>query len=266
MNPEQLKNILEAALMTTSGTLSMSRMASLLEKDQAPPERGEIRAALEQLQGEYGDRGIELKEVASGFRFQVRREYADWVNRLFDEKPQRYSRALLETLAIIAYRQPITRGEIEDIRGVSISSSIIRTLQEREWIRVVGQRDVPGRPELLATTRQFLDYFNLKKLSELPSLAEIKDFDSLNPDLFEGLEAAGIETTRAQQSPQEAPGTVSLLAQAGGDPGVEREAPAESEEVDRPGDDAASNGDDPAGQAKDEQDEAGVDNVVPFSS
>ena len=188
MTAEQLKNILEAALMTTSGTLSLNQFVALFEKDPEQPERADIRAALELLQGEYENRGIELKEVASGFRFQVRNEYSQWVNRLFDEKPQRYSRALLETLAIIAYRQPITRGEIEDIRGVSISSSIVKTLQEREWIRVVGHRDVPGKPELLASTKQFLDYFNLKKLSDLPSLAEIKDFDKINPDLFEGLE------------------------------------------------------------------------------
>ena len=188
MTAEQLKNILEAALMTTSGTLSLNQFVSLFEKDTEQPEKADIRAALELLQQDYESRGIELKEVASGFRFQVRNEYSQWVNRLFDEKPQRYSRALLETLAIIAYRQPITRGEIEDIRGVSISSSIVKTLQEREWIRVVGHRDVPGKPELLATSKKFLDYFNLKKLSDLPSLAEIKDFDKLNPDLFEGLE------------------------------------------------------------------------------
>ena len=202
MTPEQLKNILEAALMTSSGTMSLNRFVSLFEKDTDQPERTDVRAALEQLQQDYDGRGIELKEVASGYRFQVRNEYAEWVNRLFDERPQRYSRALLETLAIIAYRQPITRGEIEDIRGVSISSSIIKTLQEREWIRVVGHRDVPGKPELLSSTRQFLDYFNLKKLSDLPSLAEIKDFDKINPDLFEGLEEenqpqqAGTEESR----------------------------------------------------------------------
>jgi segregation and condensation protein B len=188
MTPEQLKNILEAALMTSSGTMSLNRFVSLFEKDAEQPERADIRAALEQIEEDYQGRGVELKEVASGYRFQVRNEYAEWVNRLFDERPQRYSRALLETLAIIAYRQPITRGEIEDIRGVSISSSIIKTLQEREWIRIVGHRDVPGKPELLASTKQFLDYFNLKKLSDLPSLAEIKDFDKINPDLFEGLE------------------------------------------------------------------------------
>ena len=146
-----------------------------------------MRAVLKQLQQDYTNRGIELKEVASGYRFQARPDYAFWVNRLFDERSPRYSRALLETLALIAYRQPITRSEIEDIRGVSVNSSIIKTLQEREWIRVVGHRDVPGRPELLATTREFLDYFNLKKISELPPLSSIKDIEQINPDMFEGL-------------------------------------------------------------------------------
>jgi segregation and condensation protein B len=166
MTAEQLKNILEAALMTTSGTLSLNQFVSLFEKDTEQPEKADIRAALELLQQDYESRGIELKEVASGFRFQVRNEYSQWVNRLFDEKPQRYSRALLETLAIIAYRQPITRGEIEDIRGVSISSSIVKTLQEREWIRVVGHRDVPGKPELLAITsilKNYQTYLHLRK-------------------------------------------------------------------------------------------------------
>jgi segregation and condensation protein B len=184
---EQLKNILEAALMASSDPVALARLESLFDGDLDRPDRARIRAALETLVEEYASRGIELKEVASGFRFQVRAEYAQWVNRLYDEKPQRYSRALLETLAIIAYRQPITRGEIEEIRGVTVSSGIVRTLMEREWVRVVGHRDVPGRPELLATTRQFLDYFNLKNLSDLPTLAAIKDFDKINPDLFETL-------------------------------------------------------------------------------
>jgi segregation and condensation protein B len=137
---------------------------------------------------------VELRELASGYRFQVREDYAAWVNRLFEERPQRYSRALLETLAIVAYRQPITRNEIEDIRGVSVSSNIVKTLQERGWVRVVGHRDVPGKPELLATTREFLDYFNLRKLSDLPSLEAIKDYDQINPDLFEVLPAGEAAT------------------------------------------------------------------------
>ncbi len=188
MNQEKIKNIIEAALMAFDEPRTVAQLQVLFAGDDEVPEKDDIRAAINQLIEDYVDRGIELKEVASGFRFQARADYAEWINRLFQDKPQRYSRAFMETLAIIAYRQPVTRGEIEDIRGVSVNTSIIKSLQEREWIRVVGHRDVPGKPELLATTREFLDYFNLKKLSELPPLSEIKDYDQLNPDLFEGLD------------------------------------------------------------------------------
>ena len=188
MNQEQLKNIVEAALMVSEKPVSLNQLLAIFEKESDVPEKADIKAAINQITEDYKGRGIELKEVSSGFRIQVNGEYADWINHLFDDRPPRYSRALLETLAIIAYRQPITRAEIEEIRGVSVSSNIIRTLQERNWIRVVGQRDIPGKPELLATSKEFLDYFNLKKLSELPSLADIKDFEQINPDLFEELE------------------------------------------------------------------------------
>lgn len=189
MSQEKVKNIIEAVLMVSTQPISVTKLLNIFEAEQSmQPERGEIKEALEAIQNDYQERGIELIEVASGFRFQARDEYASWVNHLFDERPPRYSRALLETLAIIAYRQPITRGEIEEIRGVSVSSTIVKTLQEREWVKVVGHRDVPGKPALLATTKTFLDYFNLKKLSELPSLEDIKDFDAINPDLFEELE------------------------------------------------------------------------------
>jgi segregation and condensation protein B len=188
MNQVQLKNIIEAALMSFDEPRNINQLLALFEEDDGIPEKDQIHAALQQLQEDYDDRGIELKEVASGYRFQARSDYAVWVNRLFRDKPQRYSRAFMETLAIIAYRQPITRSEIEEIRGVSVNSGIIKSLQEREWIRVVGHRDIPGKPELLATTREFLDYYNLKKLSELPPLSEIKDYDQMNPDLFEGLD------------------------------------------------------------------------------
>lgn len=189
MSQEKVKNIIEAALMVSTKPLSIASILSLFESEQTLQlERNDIRAALEELQQDYLERGIELAEIASGFRVQARDEFAPWVNHLFDERPPRYSRALLETLAIIAYRQPITRGEIEEIRGVSVSGTIIKTLFEREWIKGVGHRDVPGKPELLVSTKAFLDYFNLKKLSDLPALADIKDFDSINPDLFEALE------------------------------------------------------------------------------
>ncbi|MDZ7737187.1 MAG: SMC-Scp complex subunit ScpB [Gammaproteobacteria bacterium] len=184
MNATNIKNILEAALMVSSQPLTLDKLQALFTKDAVQPDRDALRSALAELAEECNGRGVELKEVASGWRYQVRPDYADWVNRLWEEKPARYSRALMETLAIIAYRQPITRGEIEDIRGVSVSANIIRTLQEREWIKPVGHRDVPGKPELLATTKEFLDFFNLKKLSDLPTLAEIRDLDEINPDLF----------------------------------------------------------------------------------
>ncbi len=177
--------------------MSIQRLEALFERDLERPERSAIRAALEELIEDYNGHGIEIKEVASGFRTQVRSDYAEWVNRLYDERPPRYSRALLETLAIIAYRQPLTRAEIEDIRGVSVASTIVKTLQEREWIKVVGHKDVPGKPELLATTKEFLDYFNLKKLSDLPPLAEIKDFEKMYPDLFDGIEE---ENTTSQEN------------------------------------------------------------------
>jgi len=190
MNQDNLKNIIEAVIMAADTPRNINQLMALFENDEDKPEREQLVAALEQLKQDYAGRGIELREVASGYRFHVISDYAEWVNRLHSEKPQRYSRAFLETLAIIAYRQPITRSEIEDIRGVSVSSGIIKTLQEREWVRVVGHRDIPGKPELIATTKEFLDYFNLKKLSDLPPLSEIKDFDQINPDLFEGLDAA----------------------------------------------------------------------------
>ena len=192
MNQQHLKNIIEAALMTYDEPLSLNQLLALFEQDDIRPEKEDIRSVLEALQEDYEERGIELKEVSSGFRFQARSDYAIWINRLFQERPQRYSRAFMETLAIIAYRQPVTRSEIEDIRGVSVNSNIIKSLQEREWIRVVGHRDVPGKPELLATTKEFLDYFNLKRLSELPPLSDIKDYEQINPDLFEGLESQTI--------------------------------------------------------------------------
>lgn len=184
MEAERLKQVLEAALMITESPLSLDRMMGLFEEDEDPPKRDKVRRTLEELEVDYENSGIELAQVASGYRFQARAELAPWMNRLFEERRPKYSRALLETLAIVAYRQPITRGEIEGIRGVAVSTGIIRTLLEREWVRVVGHRDVPGKPAVYATTKTFLDYFNLSSIDELPSLAELKDFDDLNADLF----------------------------------------------------------------------------------
>jgi segregation and condensation protein B len=177
-----LKCILEAVLLAAGEPLDRAALARLFDDDERPDDAA-IGGALAELQEDYAERGLELKEVASGFRIQVREEVNPWVARLWEERPQRYSRALLETLALIAYRQPITRGEIEEVRGVSVRSNIIRTLQEREWVRVVGHRDIPGKPALFGTTRAFLDYFNLPSLDHLPSLAEIKDMDNFDPEL-----------------------------------------------------------------------------------
>jgi segregation and condensation protein B len=180
--PTELKHIIEALLLAAGSPLSLSQLLSLFEGHEGYSS-DDVAKALEALSSDLGDRGIELVEVASGFRLQTRKELIPWVSRLWEERPQRYSRALLETLALIAYRQPITRGEIEEVRGVSVRSNIIRTLQEREWVRVVGHRDVPGKPALFGTTRAFLDYFSLLSLDELPTLAEIKDMESLEPEL-----------------------------------------------------------------------------------
>lgn len=182
MSETGLVQILEGALLAAGKALTVAQLGELFE-EQERPENAQIREALQEVAERCEDRGFELVEVSSGFRFQVRQGLSPWVARLWQERPARYSRALLETLALIAYRQPITRGEIEEIRGVAVSSNIIKTLHEREWIRVVGHRDVPGRPAMYATTRQFLDYFNLKNLDQLPALAEIRDLDTLNAEL-----------------------------------------------------------------------------------
>lgn len=186
MNQEKIVRIIEASLLAAGSTLSKDKILELFAEDEnIKPDQ--IKSALERLQQEAEGRGIELVEVASGFRYQARQEYAEWIARLWEERPARYSRALLETLSLIAYRQPTTRSDIEQVRGVSVSSSIVKTLLEREWIRVIGHRDVPGKPALYATTKGFLDYFNLKSLDELPSLSELKDLDNLNPEFkFDG--------------------------------------------------------------------------------
>lgn len=173
MTPQALQRILEGALMAAQRPLSLEEMEGLFPEVERP-ERSELKAALQNLERACEGRGYALRQVGSGYRFQVREELAPWVSRLWEEKPPRYSRALLETLALIAYRQPITRAEIEEVRGVTVSSQIIRTLTEREWIRVVGHKDVPGRPALFATTPGFLDYFNLSSLDDLPTLAELR--------------------------------------------------------------------------------------------
>jgi segregation and condensation protein B len=182
MNEHDLKHLIEATLLAAGRPISTDQLLDLFDERERPTAE-QLRAALDLLAAEYESRGIELIEVASGWRVQVRARCADVVSRLWQERPSRYSRALLETLALIAYRQPITRSEIEEIRGVSISSTIMRTLQERNWIRVVGHREVPGHPELLGTTREFLDYFGLRSLDQLPTLAELRDVETIGVQL-----------------------------------------------------------------------------------
>jgi segregation and condensation protein B len=181
-NDLALRNVCEAALLAAGRPLTVEQIAELFDEAERPGNQ-QVRMALEALSLDYATRGIELREVSTGFRVQVRAESASVVSRLWQERPAKYSRALLETLALIAYRQPITRGEIEDIRGVAVNPNIIRTLQERGWIRTVGYREVPGRPELLGTTREFLDYFGLKSLDNLPTLAQLRDVENLGVQL-----------------------------------------------------------------------------------
>ncbi|HUO83339.1 MAG TPA: SMC-Scp complex subunit ScpB [Gammaproteobacteria bacterium] len=192
MNETQLRNIVEAALLAADRPLGLDQLQALFEEHERPP-RALLRTALGELEAGFADRGIELREVASGYRIEVRKQFAEFVSRLWQERPPRYSRALLETLALIAYRQPVTRGEIEEVRGVSVSTQIMRTLEERNWVRIVGYRDVPGRPALYATTHEFLDYFGLRRLEDLPTLAEIRDLDDPNVTLDLGV-PAGAET------------------------------------------------------------------------
>jgi segregation and condensation protein B len=182
MNEHDLKHLIEATLLAAGRPVTSQQLLELFDERERPTSE-QLQAALDLLAAEYASRGIELVEVASGWRVQVRPRCSEVVSRLWQERPSRYSRALLETLALVAYRQPITRSEIEEIRGVSISSTIMRTLQERNWIRVVGHREVPGRPELLGTTREFLDYFGLKSLDQLPTLAELKDVETIGVQL-----------------------------------------------------------------------------------
>lgn len=182
MSDHHIRNVIEASLLAAGKPMSTNEIVELFDED-GRPDKSQIQTSLEALASDYEDRGIELRETASGWRIQIRQSYAREVSRLWPERPQKYSRALLETLALIAYRQPITRAEIESVRGVAVNPNIVKTLMEREWIRVVGHRDVPGHPELLGTTRSFLDYFGLRTIDELPPLAELKQMVDLNPQL-----------------------------------------------------------------------------------
>ena len=207
MDENEIKYFLEAALLAAGRPLSIDQMKGLFD-GRMTPETAEIRKAIATLNDEYEHRGIVVSEVASGFRMQVKSLMADRLQKLWEERPPRYSRALFETLALIAYRQPITRGEIEEIRGVSVSSNITRQLLERDWVRVVGHRDVPGRPAMFGTTKGFLDYFSLKKLDDLPPLADLSDWESLRVQLnlpdVEGEDGAGEVISDNEDVPVEA--------------------------------------------------------------
>ena len=195
----KVKMIVEGLLLAAGRPLTLDNIALVFDEKERP-DRKELKAVMHAISEECNDRGFELKEVASGYRFQVKQELSEWIAKLWEEKSPRYTRALLETLALIVYRQPITRGDIEEIRGVGVSPNIIRTLLDREWVRVVGHRDVPGRPAMFATTKRFLDYFNLKSLQELPPLSEIKDLDKSGQEI--GLD--DLVTRRVLELPEEA--------------------------------------------------------------
>jgi segregation and condensation protein B len=240
MDQKQIKNIVEAGLLAVGGPLSVDQLQGLFGTDvDSVPEKKDIRDVLAILAEEYEGRGIQLLEVASGFRIQVRKELSEWISRLWLERPPRYSRALLETLSIIAYRQPVTRGEIEDVRGVAVSTNIVRTLLDRNWIRVLGSRDVPGKPSIYGTTKEFLDYFGLKGLSDLPTLADISDLDNLNveldlpdPDVHEpGVSAS--ENSRQENGDSDPEQSVSVMIDDGaGDRAAEAEtSEADNEEI-----------------------------------
>jgi segregation and condensation protein B len=237
MNDQYVRNVIEAALLAAGRPLASDELVTLFdERDGSNAE--EVRAAIEALRSDYETRGLELVEVASGYRIQIRASVAQPVSRLWQERPTKYSRALLETLALVAYRQPITRGEIEQIRGVTVNPNIIKTLLERSWIRVVGHRDVPGKPELLGTTRDFLDYFSLQKLDDLPTLAQLKELEDLRlqlslpgADPVAPAQAATGDSAAAAGSASEAASDDPLADDPGDEPSAD-DAAADDDELD----------------------------------
>ncbi|MFO1465785.1 MAG: SMC-Scp complex subunit ScpB [Steroidobacteraceae bacterium] len=225
-----VRNVVEAALLAAGRPLAVSELAALLGAGETPAEEA-VSAALAELAADYESRGIELKEVANGWRIQIRSSVADPVSRLWQERPAKYSRALLETLALVAYRQPITRGEIEQIRGVAVNPNIIKTLLERNWVRVVGHRDVPGRPELLGTTRDFLDYFGLKKLDDLPTLVQLKEMEDLRIQLaLPGAEPVAPAAEVAEAGEPAAAEAIADIESGADEPLAEDEEPGTAED------------------------------------
>ena len=243
MEPTLIQRIVEAAILASNQPLTLVQLYGLFPEDQpAPP--GSIEQAIEALRAASSERGVELIEVASGFRYQVQQDVHAWVARLWTERPTRYTRATLETLALIAYRQPITRGEIEQIRGVAVNSNIIKMLEEREWIRVIGHRDVPGKPALFGTTKAFLDYFNLRSLDQLPPLAELNDIPELEPQL--DFEPRTLQTIVDEANDVVIPDAIPATAAFGGDGETFADALAAAGDDDTttlpmPGDDADAN-------------------------
>jgi segregation and condensation protein B len=226
MDEQYVRNVIEAGLLAAGRALGLEELGALFGDNERPPPAA-LRAGLAALERDYAGRALELKETASGVRIQVRREFANEVSRLWPERPRRYSRALLETLALIAYRQPLTRAEIEAVRGVAVNPDIIRTLQERNWVRVVGHRELPGRPELLGTTREFLDYFGLRSVDELPPLAELRALEEIDPQFMlpVGVDAAaataGAASANDSPAADESAAVAAELSDEAGDPDEE---------------------------------------------
>jgi segregation and condensation protein B len=238
MSDTYLKNVIEAALLAAARPVSVSELQQIFDESSRPSPK-ELRAVLDQLAADYEGRGVAVRETANGFRFQVRTEFAHEVSRLWPDRPKKYSRALLETLSLIAYRQPITRAEIENVRGVAVNPEIVKTLMERNWVRVVGHRDVPGHPELLGTTSEFLDYFSLKSIEDLPPLAELKSLTDLNLQLpLPVTSPENAATTEAQADS----GEVALVPVTDGEPAAEAAADSavsDTERLDAAADDDA---------------------------
>ncbi|SEL88303.1 segregation and condensation protein B [Pseudoxanthomonas sp. GM95] len=260
-----INRIVEGALLAANLPMTTAQLEGLFPEGHPPPE-GAIATALEQLSAACAERGVELVEVASGWRYQVKAEVHGWVSRMWTERKTRYTRATLETLALIAYRQPITRGEIEQVRGVAVSSNIIQALEEREWIRVVGHRDVPGRPALFGTTRGFLDYFGLKRLDELPPLSELKDIGELDPQLpFASAPIAAKADAEGQPASDNAG---SDAADDTADADASNETPAQDVQADD-GDDAAESAAQdtaPADTDAPDDDAAAADDIAPTAT
>ena len=271
MDGNEIKHFIEAALLAAGRPLSIDQLHNLFDNN-SQPEKSQLRESIAALQSEYETRGLEIVEVASGFRTQIRASMGDRLQKLWEERPPRYSRALFETLALIAYRQPMTRGEIEEVRGVAVSSNIVRSLQERDWIRVVGHRDVPGRPAMFGTTKAFLDYFGLKKLDDLPPLADLADWESLRVQL--NLPAVNEEEAGGEPEPEpesaevmELPVAIHVESPAVGEaPGQGSEAPEQESEAAGQGSEAAGQESEAPGQESEDSEQAGEETPEPLHS